>query len=205
MRSHEHEARAADLSPRRPLHLWVVFMITYWKDLLISSDELGPNHIHRVFERTLMTRRGDETVVDWQDDDAVATEATHDPLDHIRIPTLQSDTGIRMKHTADIGMPALDRLDQRSGLFVRTFSANFFGNRSARCIVATGIYQNIKSALHEVARPAVNRVCIAIETCSNFRIKHIGMQLGVIVLDGGLAINEHIRSNFLGICCHQPP
>jgi hypothetical protein len=79
--------------------------------VLIAPDKLGPDDIHHLFERTVMTRCGDETVVDWQDDDAVLSEPAHDPIGHIRIPTLQPDAGIRVKHLADIGMSELDCLD----------------------------------------------------------------------------------------------
>src|SRR5262249_48602072 len=107
-RHSDDESRAG--GPGRPLHLWVVFIITYWKEMLISSDELGPGDIHRFLERAVMTRRGDETVVDRQDDDAVADEATHDLLGHICITPLQSYTGVRVKLVAYSGMSELDGL-----------------------------------------------------------------------------------------------
>jgi len=71
------------------------------RDNWASSADIIESTLRGGFDRF----RGDETVLDWQDDDAVADEPTHDLLGHICIPPLQPDTCIRMKHTADIGMP----------------------------------------------------------------------------------------------------
>ena len=58
-----------------------------------------------------MTRRGDETVVDWQDSDAAADEPAYDRFGHISVAALQPNAGVRMEHFDDFGMPALEGLD----------------------------------------------------------------------------------------------
>src|SRR5262249_16179055 len=63
---------------RGRLHLWVDFMVTNWHYVLISSDKLRRGDLHPFPQRTVMTRGGEETVVDWQDADTMAAEPAHD-------------------------------------------------------------------------------------------------------------------------------
>ena len=49
--------------------------------------------------------------------------------------------------------------------------------------------------LHHMARPTIDSVCVTFETRSDLGIKHIGMKLGIVVLDGRLAINDQLWSN----------
>jgi hypothetical protein len=95
-------------TPLQPPHLWVVSIVRHSNDGVFSSKTSSPCNVHRFNERTLVTRRGYETIVNWQYDNAEPEELVHDRFSQICIPPLQADTGVRVETLDDLGMSELD-------------------------------------------------------------------------------------------------